>query len=122
MTFFPSASVLQKIAKPLGFEEEELFTRAGYLSPKASTTESETDGSAEVDPYVARVLALESVAMQRTVIGILVILKSLAISNPTKWPGFREYAHRKYPNLDEEFVTMIEERLTGKSREGRDFI
>ena len=30
---FPSASILRKIAKPLGFEENELFTLAGYLSP-----------------------------------------------------------------------------------------
>ena len=33
---FPSASILQKIAKPLGFEENELFTLAGYLSPRPS--------------------------------------------------------------------------------------
>ena len=29
---FPSADILRKIAKPLGFEERELFTLAGYLS------------------------------------------------------------------------------------------
>ncbi len=29
---FPSASILQKIAKPLGFGESELFSLAGYLS------------------------------------------------------------------------------------------
>ena len=81
---FPSARILQKIAKPLGFEEDELFTRAGYLSPQASTTKGETGDGAEVDPYVAGVLAQEPVEMQRTVIGILAILKSLAIGNPDK--------------------------------------
>ena len=30
---FPSASILRKVAQPLGFEEDELFTLAGYLSP-----------------------------------------------------------------------------------------
>jgi len=29
---FPSAHILRKIAGPLGFEENELFTLAGYLS------------------------------------------------------------------------------------------
>ena len=29
---FPSAHILRKIATPLGFEEDELFTLAGYLS------------------------------------------------------------------------------------------
>jgi len=31
---FPSARILHKIAKPLGFKEEELFTLAGFLSPR----------------------------------------------------------------------------------------
>ena len=31
---FPSAQVLRKIAKPLGFEVEELFTLAGFLTPQ----------------------------------------------------------------------------------------
>lgn len=29
---FPSAHILRRIAKPLGLEEDELFTMAGYLS------------------------------------------------------------------------------------------
>ena len=37
-------------------------------------------GSDRLDPYVARVLAQEPVEMQRAVIGILSILKSLAKS------------------------------------------
>ena len=33
---FPSARILRKIAKPLGFSEVELFTFAGFLSPQPS--------------------------------------------------------------------------------------
>jgi len=76
---FPSASVLRKIAKPLGFDEGELFTLAGYLSPQASTTENET-GIGRLDPYVARLLAQESVGVQHAVVGILSILSSLTKS------------------------------------------
>ena len=32
---FPSAHILRKIAKPLGFDEDELFTLAGFLSPQS---------------------------------------------------------------------------------------
>lgn len=72
---FPSAHILRKIAKPLGFDEGELFTRAGYLSPQASTeTGIPTTG---LDPYVARLLASEPAEVQRTVIGILTILKGM---------------------------------------------
>ena len=77
---FPSASVLQSIARPLGFEESELFSLAGYLSPHSpSIGEKSTDYSVgQLDPYVARVLAQEPIQVQRTVIGILSILKSIA--------------------------------------------
>jgi len=79
---FPSAHVLRKIARPLGFEENELLTLAGYLSPQprriAEESPSYSDG--RVDPYVARVLAQEPVDTQRAVIGILTILKSIAKS------------------------------------------
>ena len=79
---FPSAHVLQKIAKPLGFEEDELFTLAGYLSPQSSMIVEGNQGysSERVDPYVARVLAQEPVEVQRAIIGILAILKSIAKS------------------------------------------
>ena len=79
---FPSAHVLRKIARPLGFEEDELLTLAGYLSPQPRRIAEESPGysGGRVDPYVARVLAQEPVDVQRTVIGILTILKSLAKS------------------------------------------
>ena len=77
---FPSAHILQRIAKPLGFEEDELFTLAGYLSPQPSmmAEKNPTYSSERVDPYVARVLGQEPIEVQRAVIGILSILKSIA--------------------------------------------
>ena len=79
---FPSAHVLRKIARPLDFEEDELLTLAGYLSPQPRRVAEEGPGysGGRVDPYVARVLAQEPVDVQRSVIGILAILKSIAKS------------------------------------------
>ena len=78
---FPSGSVLRKIAGPLGFEEDELFTLAGYLSPQqvgVAESRVEYGRRGDLDPYVARVLAQEPVDVQRAVIGILSILNSIA--------------------------------------------
>jgi transcriptional regulator with XRE-family HTH domain len=79
---FPSAHILQRIAKPLSFEEDELFTLAGYLTPQSPmiAEKSPLYGSERLDPYVARVLAQEPIEVQRAVIGILTILKSIAKS------------------------------------------
>jgi len=79
---FPSARILRKIATPLGFEEDELFTFAGYLSPQPpGVAEANPEYmSGRLDPYVARVLSQEPVDVQRAVIGILTILKSIAKS------------------------------------------
>lgn len=79
---FPSARILRKLAKPLGFEENELFTLAGYLSPQPSAISEAPPsyGDGQLDPYVSRVLAQEPVETQRAVIGILSILKSIAKS------------------------------------------
>ncbi len=79
---FPSASILRKIARPLGFAEDELFTLAGYLSPQ---TPGIAEGSRSYDsgrlaPYVAKMLAQEPVEVQHGVIGILTLLKSIAKS------------------------------------------
>jgi len=76
---FPSAHILQRIAKPLAFGEDELFTLAGYLSPQSTmiAEKNPTYGNERLDPYVARVLAQEPVEVQRVVIGILTILKSI---------------------------------------------
>ena len=77
---FPSASVLRKLAKPLGFEEGELFSLAGYLSPPlAGIEEREASySSGRLDPYVSKMLSQEPVEVQRTAIGILSILQSIA--------------------------------------------
>jgi len=74
---FPSAYVLRKIAKPLHFEEDELFALAGYLSPhRHSVAESRPPYSnGELDPYVATVLSQKSLEVQRTALAILSILK-----------------------------------------------
>ena len=79
---FPSASILRKIARHLGFEEDELFTLAGYLSPQPPgiAETSPVYGSRHLDPYVAKVLAEEPVEVQRAVIGILSMLRSIAKS------------------------------------------
>ena len=79
---FPSAHILRKIAKPLGFNENELFMLAGFLSHRSPTI-SENDPACNgerVDPYVASVLSQEPLEVQRTVIGILSILRSFAKS------------------------------------------
>ena len=79
---FPSAYILRRIAKPLAFDEGELFILAGFLSPVPAEVAKEKprDTIPRLDPYVAKVLAEESVEVQRYVIGILGILKSLAKS------------------------------------------
>ena len=110
---FPSARVLQKIAKPLGFGESELLTLAGYLSPlPAGETEKPSGG--RLDPYVAAVLSEEPVEIQRSVVAILSVLKSMS-REMTKGSdsniGFAEYVHKRYPELDEDTITMMEDIL-----------
>jgi len=78
---FPSAHILRKIARPLGFDEDELFTLAGFLSPQTPGISEERGvgyNSRHLDPYVAKILSEEPVEVQRTVIGILNMLKSVA--------------------------------------------
>jgi len=75
---FPSGRILRKMAKPLGFEEHELFTLANYLTPKPSIAVESEAQLGRLDPYVAEALSQEPVDVQRAVLGILAILKSLA--------------------------------------------
>jgi transcriptional regulator with XRE-family HTH domain len=78
---FPSARILRKIAKPLGFDEDELFTLAGFLTPHTSGVAEESGRSyraRNLDPYVARMLGEEPPEVQRAIIGILSLLKSVA--------------------------------------------
>ena len=78
---FPSARILRRIAKPLGFDEDELFTLAGFLSPQTPGVADEAQSGysrRQLDPSVSKMLAEEPVEIQRAVIGILSILKSVA--------------------------------------------
>jgi transcriptional regulator with XRE-family HTH domain len=75
---YPSGAILRKIAEPLGMGENELFTLAGYLTPVSSGEAKSPSSHKKIDPYVARVLGQEPVDVQRAVIGILTILKSIA--------------------------------------------
>lgn len=77
---FPSAHILRKIAGPLGFAENELFVLAGYLSRQSPIKADghERHDTKRLDPYVAQALAQEPVEVQRTVIGILNVLKGLS--------------------------------------------
>jgi transcriptional regulator with XRE-family HTH domain len=78
---FPSARILRKIARPLGFDEDELFTLAGFRSPPGSgVAEDRRYYGRQLDPYVARKLGEESPETQRAVIRILNVFKSIARS------------------------------------------
>ena len=77
---FPSAIILQKIAQPLGFDVDELFTLAGYLSSQPGNISEARPiySSGQIDPYVYSTLAQEPIGVQRAVIGIISILRSIA--------------------------------------------
>jgi len=82
---FPSGQILRKIAGPLGFDEDELFTLAGYLSPHTPHISEpvrnyQTKNGNTLDPWVARTLAQEPVEVQRMAVSILAILKNIARS------------------------------------------
>ncbi len=79
---FPSARILRKIAKPLGFDEDELFMLAGFLSYQSPVIVEKYPlySDRRLDPYVASVLSQEPLEVQRTIIGILSVLRSLAKS------------------------------------------
>ena len=80
---FGSARILRRIAGPLGFEESELFALAGYLSPQLSTAAEviREDDVGQLDPIVARILAQEPVEVQRTVVAIITLSKSIIRSS-----------------------------------------
>ena len=88
---FPSARILRRIAKPLGFDEDELFAFAGYLSPQTPRVAENEPGytGGRLDPYVARVLSQEPVEVQRSVIAILTMIKTIARNSTPEIPGSR---------------------------------
>ena len=78
---FPSAHILRRIAQPLGFDEDELFTLAGFLSPHPAGVAEERSAAyfnRRLDPYVAKMLAEEPIEIQRAVIGLLNTIKLVA--------------------------------------------
>jgi len=88
---FPSARILRKIAEPLGFDEDELFALAGYLSPQTPRVAENESGytGGRLDPYVARVLSQEPIEVQRSVIAILTMLKTIARNSTSGITGSR---------------------------------
>lgn len=77
---FPSATILQKISRPLGYEENDLFIMAGYLTSQTTTMSEKKPAYSgrSVDPEVMKALAQEPVEIQRAVIGLLNILKTMS--------------------------------------------
>jgi len=75
---FPSARILPKIAKPLDFVEDELFTFAGYLSPRSPNAVESQTRLGMLDPSVARALSQEPVEVQRAMLAIFSALKCIA--------------------------------------------
>jgi transcriptional regulator with XRE-family HTH domain len=75
----PSASLLRKLAGPLDFSESEILSLAGFLSPKIPIADERktSDTYGHLDPYVSLILSREPAEVQRAVLGILDILKSL---------------------------------------------
>ncbi len=74
---YPSAGVLHQLAKPLGVMEAELFVMAGFLDQSATSCGNTPPG---LDPYVSQALTAEPPQVQRAVLGIINILRSLSKS------------------------------------------
>jgi transcriptional regulator with XRE-family HTH domain len=116
---FPSARVLRRLANPLGFTESELFSQAGFLSSKPPTSDSQDEYKAgRLDPYVSALLSKESLDTQRAVIAILSVLKTMAKGNDAEI-GFADYIRRKYPEVEEDIITMMKDLLDHPPRHER---
>ena len=77
---FPSARVLKKISKPLGFNDNEIFYLAGYISASHIETGSNVYQPQQLDPNVAAILAKETIEVQQAMLSILTALKTIANS------------------------------------------
>jgi len=104
---FPSARVLRKITEPLGMDGNELFALAGYL-PQFAKGAERIEPMAGLDPYVASVLAQEPVGVQRSLVLIVLLLKTVAKGYYT---GIAEYIRENYPQVDGDMIIMIEDIL-----------
>jgi len=80
---FPTGKVLKSIAKPLGFNEVELFGLASFLPPRITVgtdTNNRDYPTTGLDPNVASLLAKEPVSIQRLCIGIINMLKAIDLA------------------------------------------
>ena len=76
---FPTARTLHKLAKALDISEVELLIHAGYLSKPESFKKIEEDTQImKVDPRVLFELSKEPVRIQRAVLTLLKMLRSMA--------------------------------------------
>ena len=103
---FPSARILRRLAKPLGLEEIELHTMAGYLSDQTSAESSQVNME-RLDPYVASVLGKEPVEVQRAVLTVLMVMKSMAKWNDCCNTGSPDYVQQKYPEAAEKMTCSL---------------
>lgn len=112
---FPSAGVLRRIVKALDLDETWLFTQVGYLSPSEALPAGSETAPKRLDPYVAMVLSQEPIEVQRTVIALLTLLKSICKGIGCNM-GFAEYIHKNYPEVDEDTITMVEDVILVATR------
>ena len=79
---FPSAAILKNLAKPLDYAESELLSLAGYLSFPSDNTDDKNSGhfAGQIDRQISILLSNEPIEVQHAIIGILNILKSIALS------------------------------------------
>jgi transcriptional regulator with XRE-family HTH domain len=77
---YPSAAVLRRIAGPLGADEIELLTFAGFLSPQSSSKAGNPKGG-QLDSYVALMLSQEPPKVQRAALMVVSMLKYISEDN-----------------------------------------
>ena len=70
---FPSARILRKIAEPLGFSEDELFTLAGFRSPGK--------GGTSLDLRLAMIMVQELTTIRHSIDVMLRALKKRIVES-----------------------------------------
>jgi transcriptional regulator with XRE-family HTH domain len=79
---YPSAAILRRIAEPLGADEIELLTFAGFLSPQSSKgDDNQNSKSGQLDSYVALMLSQEPAKVQRAALMVVSMLKYISEDN-----------------------------------------
>lgn len=95
---FPSAKILRKLAPHLNVDEMELLVLAKYVTAGHNGI-SVAPRHWELDPHVAELLSMETVEMQRAVIGILYMVKYVAEGLACEEATVREKKHLSDTNL-----------------------